>query len=346
MTPDKAKESTSVVMASTPEADHRVWAALRVLFSFKETGVLLIIVAISVLLGVLSPYFFTASNLTTALMGMSNDGIVVVGMTIVLVLGGLDLSVGSVLGLSCMTAAYLGQHGVTIWIAALLAVAVAALCGYINGLFIGKVGLNPFITTLAMLGIAKGITLLATQGSSISLSADIPQSFVLLGEGRVLGLPILVIVFVVVAAIGDFLLRRSEPFRKVFYIGSNENAARLSGIDITKVKISVYVLTAGLSGLAGVLSLARFGASTPTTGSGTELRAISAAVIGGASLNGGEGSIIGAVLGVVLINLVNDGSVLLNVSVYGQDLITGLILLLAVTVDHVSHLRRTKRAKH
>jgi ribose transport system permease protein len=347
VTADQAKKGgASMAMELNPAPARSPSAALRTLLSYKETSVALIILAISLLLGLLSPYFFTASNLMTALMGMSSDGIVVVGVTVVLVLGGLDLSVGSILGLACMTAAYLALHGVNIWLASLVAMGVGALCGYINGLFIGKVGLNPFITTLAMLGIGKGLTLLATQGASVSLTADVPPSFVALGEGHLFGVPVLVVIFVAVAVVGDFLLRRSEPFRKVFYIGSNENAARLSGINVTKVKMAVYVLTASLSALAGVLSLARFGASTPTTGAGTELRAISAAVIGGASLNGGEGSIVGAVLGVILINLVNDGLVLLNVSVYGQDLITGLILLLAVTIDHVGHMRRMKRVKH
>lgn len=266
-------------------------------------------------------------------------------MTVVLILGGLDLSVGSVMGLSAMSAAYLATAGVNIWIALIAGLLIGIICGLLNGIFIGKIGLNPFITTLAMLGIAKGTTLLATQGSSISLS-NVSESFLYLGQGEILGIPVIVIIFIIIAVIGDFMLRYSQPFRKVFYIGSNEKAATLSGINISKVKINVYILTAFLASVAGMLSLARFGASTPTTGVGTELRAISAAVIGGASLNGGEGSILGAFLGVLLLNIVNNGLILLNVSVYGQDLISGVILLLAVTIDHISHKKRIKRLQH
>jgi len=318
---------------------------LKKLLAMKEAAVFLIIVVMSIILSILSPYFLSSSNLLTALMGLSSDGIVVIGVTIALILGGLDLSVGSVMGLTAMTAAYCAKLGVNIWVSIVIALAVGSLCGLINGFFIGKVGLNPFITTLAMQGIAKGTTLLTTQGSSISVSGA-PAAFKWIGSGKVFGIPAIILIFVSFAIIGDFVLRYSEPFRKVFYIGSSEKAARLSGINITKIKISVYVLTAFLASISGILSLARFSASTPTTGAGTELRAISAAVIGGASLAGGEGSILGAVLGVILLNIVNNGLILLNVSVYGQDLISGLILLLAVTLDHVSHTKRMKRMKH
>jgi ribose transport system permease protein len=319
--------------------------ALKKLLAMKEAAVFLIIVAMSIILSILSPYFLSSSNLVTALIGLSNDGIVVVGITIALILGGLDLSVGSVMGLACMTAAFCAKLGLNIWLAIIIALITGSLAGLINGIMIGKVGLNPFITTLAMQGIAKGITLLTTQGSSISVMGA-PASFLMIGKGKLAGIPYIVIIFVLVAVIGDFILRYSEPFRKVFYIGSSEKAARLSGINIVKIKICVYTLTAFLASFAGILSLARFKASTPTTGAGTELRAISAAVIGGASLAGGEGSILGAVLGVVLLNIVNNGLILLNVSVYGQDLISGLILLLAVTLDHLSHTKRMKRMKH
>ncbi|OLN32737.1 ABC transporter permease [Desulfosporosinus metallidurans] len=312
------------------------------IFALKETAIFLTIIALSIILSILSPYFLTVSNILTVLRGLSSDGIIVVGMTIILILGGIDLSVGSVMGLTGMTAAYLASSGTNIWLAVIAALLVGVACGLINGLFIGKVGLSPFITTLAMMGIARGATLLATQGASISLYTN-SKSFEAIGQGDIFGIPIIVIIFLVIAIIGDFMLRYSQPFRKVFYIGSNEKAATLSGINITRVKIGIYVLISVLASVAGVLSLARFGAATPTTGTGAEMIAISAAVIGGASLSGGEGSILGAFLGVILLNVVNNGLILLNVSVYGQGLISGLILLFAVTIDHISHKKRVMK---
>jgi ribose transport system permease protein len=214
----------------------------------------------------------------------------------------------------------------------------------INGYFIGKVGLNPLITTLGMMGIARGAAYVVTQGSPISLFG-VPKSFEFIGSGRMAGIPVIVIFFIIIAAIGDFLMRRSEPMRKVFYTGSNEKAALLSGINTGNVKMGVYLLTALLAACAGILSLARFTVATPTAGIGAELRVISAAVIGGASLSGGEGTILGAVLGVILLNIINNGLILMNVSVYWQDLIGGAILLVAVTVDLLTHRKKIRKAK-
>jgi len=308
--------------------------------SMKEMAVFIIILIISVFLSIASPYFLTSTNLLTTVIGFANDGIVVIGITIVLVLGCIDLSIGAVIGFTCMIAATFFNLGVNIWIASLIALFAGTLCGVITGTFISRIGLNPFITTLAMQGIIKGTTLLVTQGQSISI--DKIPSFNFIGAGKVLGIPVSVLIFIVLAIIGDIMLRYSADLRKVYYIGSNEKAARLSGINISKIKMFVFVFSALLASIVGVLTLARFKVSTPTTGSATEMRTISAAVIGGASLTGGEGSILGAVLGIIMLNLLNNGLILLNVSVYGQELISGVILLLAVTLDHISHKKGIK----
>jgi len=281
--------------------------------------------------------------MTTAI-GLAADGIIAVGMTVALVSGGFDLSVGSVMGLSGVTAGALYLAGVNIWAACAIALMIGLVCGLINGYFIGKVGLNPLITTLGMMGIARGAAYVVTQGSPISLFG-VPKSFEFIGSGRMAGIPVIVIFFIIIAAIGDFLMRRSEPMRKVFYTGSNEKAALLSGINTGNVKMGVYLLTALLAACAGILSLARFTVATPTAGIGAELRVISAAVIGGASLSGGEGTILGAVLGVILLNIINNGLILMNVSVYWQDLIGGAILLVAVTVDLLTHRKKIRKAK-
>jgi ribose transport system permease protein len=297
---------------------------------------MLTIVMFSIILSLMAPNFFTVDNLRTTAIGMSADGIIAIGMTVALVSGGFDLSVGSIMGVSSVIAGGLYLAGVNIWVGCLIAVLISLLLGLFDGLLIGKVGINPFIITLGMMQMARGVAYVLTTGSPQSL-ASVPESFRFLGQEGVLGLPFIVLVFMLFAIAGDILMRKSSPFRKVFYIGSNEKAASLSGINVSKTKLGVYMLTAFLSSISGLLTLSRFGVATPTAGQGTELRVISAAIIGGASLSGGEGTILGAVLGIILLNLINNALVLLKVSVYWQQLISGLILIAAVTIDHLTH---------
>jgi len=309
--------------------------------SIREATILLTIIVFSAIISFLAPNFFTVDNLRTTAIGMSSDGIIAIGMTVALVSGGFDLSVGSVMGASSVIAGGLYLAGMNIWLGCLISIAVCLLLGFFDGLLIGKVGINGFIITLGMMQMARGIAYVVTTGSPQSLSS-VPASFDFIGKGHVLGIPFIVMVFIVLAIIGDLLMRKSAPFRKVFYVGSNQKAASLSGINVSKVKIGVYTLTALLSSIAGILTLARFGVATPTAGQGTEMRVISAAVIGGASLSGGEGTILGAVLGIILLNLINNALVLLKVSVYWQQLISGIILIAAVSIDHISHLQKKR----
>lgn len=312
------------------------------LMQTKEAPVFLIIVLMCVIMTVLTPNFLTKSNIMTTLLGLSADGIVAIAMTVILAMGGIDLSVGSVMGLASMVTAKIAVSFGNIWLGALCGLLVGCLCGLINGFFISKLKLTPFIMTLAMMSLARGTVMLLSSGKSVAVSKD-NSAFIFLGQGYIGGfLPSLVLIFVVIAAVGSFMLRRTEIFRKVFYIGSNEKAARLSGINVDRIQWGVYILASGMSALAGVLCVSRFATATTTTGDGVEMTAISAAVIGGASLDGGAGSILGAVLGILLLNIVNNALVLLRVSVYAQDLISGMILLIAVTMDVVSHRRKAK----
>ena len=308
----------------------------------KETPVFLVIILMCVVLSILTPNFLTKSNILTTLVGLSADGIVAIAMTVILAMGGIDLSVGSVMGLSSMVAAKIAVSSGNIWLGALMGLAVGVVVGIINGLFIAKLKLTPFIMTLAMMSIAKGTSMLLSSGKSVAISKD-NTAFMFLGQGYVGGVfPFLVIIFIVVAIVGNVLMKKTEMFRKVYYVGSNEKAAKLSGIDVEKVKIGVYILSGAMSAICGILCVSRFGTATTTTGSGVEMTAISAAVIGGASLDGGAGSVLGAVLGIILLNIVDNGLVLLHVSVYGQDLVSGLILLIAVTMDVFSNHKKAK----
>jgi ribose transport system permease protein len=313
------------------------------LFAVRELTLMLIILIFGVVLSFLSPYFASIANLSTTAVGLSGDGIIAIGMTVVLVLGGLDLSVGSVMAFSGVVAGALYLNGVNIWPAAFFALALGMCCGLINGYLIGKVGLNSFVTTLGMMSVARGCSYVLTQGSPLSL-AGLDKNFAFLGSGYIGGLfPTMVIIFIVLALLMDFAMRRSAPLRQVFYTGSSEKAAVLSGIDVSNVKVGVFFLSSMLASLAGILTLARFTVAAPNAGISAEMRAIAACVIGGCSLSGGEGTVMGAVLGVILLGLVNNALILLNVSVYCQDLITGVILIAAVLVDFFTHRPSGKR---
>jgi ribose transport system permease protein len=313
----------------------RAWGSLS---RFREGTLILTIIGICILMSFLSPYFFTAENLRTTMLSFAINGIVVIGMTIVLVNGGIDLSVGSVMAVIGAIAGRLYQSGVSIWIAAPVALVIGALLGAMNGFFITRIGLSPFITTLAMLSIARGAAFVVTQGIPLSLYS-MPNSFKLIGKGDLLGIPVVIIIFVVFVIFADFLMRRSTILRRVVYTGSSEKAAIFSGINVRSVKMGVYVLSSFLAGLGGILSIARFATATPYFASGLELQAISACVIGGASLAGGDGSIVGSVFGIALLAIITTSMILLNVSVYWQDLVSGLILLTAVSIDYFTHSR-------
>lgn len=301
----------------------------------NELVVLLVVLLLAVVLAVISPYFLTGQNISTLAVGLAADGIVAVGMTLALASGGFDLSVGSVMGLSAVVTAYIFSSGQPMWLAAVAGVGAAVVVGLVNGLLISRIGLNPFITTLGMMTIARGIVYVVTDGSSVPVT-DPPAFFTWLGRGQILGVPTLVVVFIVVAIVGDYLLRNSSSLRRVFYVGSNAKAAALSGINVGAVQRRVYFIVAILAAVAGLLSLARFGVATPAMGTGAEMRVISAAVIGGASIAGGSGTVLGTVLGVVLLNLIQNALVLQNVSVNWQNTISGSILLIAVSIDTLS----------
>ena len=324
---------------ATPDTENKgtfmrtVWGSLS---RFREGTLILTLIAICIIMSFLSPYFLTADNLRTTILSFAINGIVVIGMTIVMVNGGIDLSVGSVMAVIGAIAGKLYQGGVTIWIAALIALVIGGLLGVFNGFFITRVGLSPFITTLAMLSIARGAAFVVTQGIPLSLYS-MPNAFKSIGKGDVAGIPVVIIIFIVFVIIADFLMRRSTILRRVVYTGSNEKAAIFSGVNVRAVKMGVYILSSFLAGLAGVLSIARFATATPYFASGFELQAISACVIGGASLAGGDGSILGSVLGIALLAIITTSMILLDVSVYWQDLVSGIILLAAVSIDYFTH---------
>jgi ribose transport system permease protein len=315
----------------------RAWQALR---GVRSGPLILVILAMVVIFWIMSPFFGTPENLSTTALGFAINGIVVIGMVLTLISGGVDLGVGSVLAVVGIITARFIDMGVGAPLSIAIGLASGLLCGLVNGVLIGKVGLNPLITTLGMMGIARGASFVITQGTSISLYNKLSPGMKYVGQSAILGVPVIVIAFLLVVVAGDVLFRRAGVARKVFYLGSNEKAAILSGLNVGRVKIGVYLFSGLLSAVAGILTICRFQVATPLAGNGLELTAISAAVIGGASLNGGEGSAVGSALGILLLALIRNILVLENVSVYWQDLIAGIILIGAVLIDHMSHQRR------
>lgn len=306
---------------------------------FRESNIILIIILVSVLMTILSPNFLTVNNIKAILMSFATDGIVVIGMTIMLILGGMDLSVGAVMCLSMVVGGKLFLLGVNPWLASLIGILVAAGSGAVIGLFVTRLRLSYFITTLAFMSIARGVSYVITKGTPLSLFS-LPKSFKFIGQGSIFGIPFLIILFIVIVIVSDYLVRKSTIIRKVFYTGSNEKAATFSGINVNSIKMFVCILCASLAGIAGIIYMARFGAATASFGTGVEMTAISAAVIGGASLNGGKGTILGAVLGIALLSIITSSLILLNVSVYWQELVKGLILLLAVSLDNITQAKQ------
>jgi ribose transport system permease protein len=311
----------------------------RRLTSIREFTIAMVIVVLVIILAFLSGAFLSANNIISTLLSTVMTAIVSVGMTVALVSGGFDLSVGSVMSMSGVVAGSLALDGVNIWLAALIGLAASVLSGLITGLFIGKVKINPFIMTLGMQGVVQGVAYVVTQGAPLSV-ANASNSFLYLGQGNLLGIPVLIWILAIIVVVSDYLMRRAVVARKVYYIGSNESAAYLSGIRVAKTKVWIYIFTAILAGIAGVLTLSRFSVAAPTAGMGMELQAIAACIIGGASLSGGEGTVLGALLGSVLVGIVNDALVLLNVSVYWQSLVTGFVLIAAVTLDVMTHRKK------
>ena len=302
-----------------------------------EIQILCVNLVVGFLLTLASPYFLNADNLTAVAIGFATDAIIAVAMTMILITGGFDLSVGAVLAFGGMVAALCLQAGWNMWVSILCALASGALIGAVNGLIITRIKVNPLITTLGMLSIVNSLTLVISGGYPLS---SFPKAFLFIGQGFLFGIPFSVLIMIVLILVGDVLLRNTRALRLLYYVGSNENAAMLSGIPVRLVRFWVYVFGGFMAALAGIIATSRLSSAFPLAGSGTELRVISACVIGGASLAGGEGTILGSLLGVLLMGLISNGLVLLNVSTYWQGIVSGTILIAAVTFDILSRQRK------
>ena len=310
---------------------------LRRLTNFREFTILAIIVVGCIAMSFLSPTFMTPGNWSALLLQVSVEVIVAIGMTILLVSGGFDLSVGSTFAISGAVTAMALVSGVPTILAIAMGLLLGTVIGFINGFIIARIGINPFVTTLAMMSIVRGMLLVVTRGGNIS---GLPADFRFIGEGHLVGVqnPILIGLFLVF--VGDILLRKSGFFRQNYYLGGNERAAVLSGIRVDRLKIFNYALTGFLAALAGIIMTARLRSASVTAGTGLELKVITAVIIGGASLSGGEGTVFGSFLGALLMGIIVGSLTLLGVDVYWNSLVIGATLLVAVLIDKLGRRRR------
>ncbi len=296
----------------------------------RRFGIVLAFLVLMAVLAVLSPAFLTVSNLFNVAQQVSINAIMAAGMTFVILTAGIDLSVGSVLALSGAVMAGLLSTGKPVLLGIVGGLAVGTLLGLINGIVITRGKVQPFIATLAMLTIARGLTLVYTDGRPIT---GLPEAFVWLGAGDVGRVPVPVIIMALVFGAAYVILTQTPLGRYVYAIGGNEEAARLSGVNVPFVKTLVYATSGLLSAVSAIVITGRLNSAQPTAGAGYELDAIAAVVLGGTTLAGGEGSVLGTLLGAFIIGVLNNGLNLLNVSSFYQQVVKGVVILLAVLLD-------------
>jgi len=329
---------TMTAHANTPVKRPLFRRILQAFVDIRELTLIMLITVIIVVMANINPYFFSFSNFRAVAVGMTPTAIIVIGMAILLASGGFDLSVGSVMALSSTVVAMLLLTGMPIFIAVLCGLIMGGVIGVANGVLVTSFGINPLIATLGTMSIARGIALVLTEGFSVS---SLPSSFAWIGKASFGGFPVIVIVTLVLVVLFDLAVRHTRFFRQVYFIGANEKAAMLSGIHVNRVRIILYALTGILAAFAGILLASRLMSGTPTAGNGIELQVLAAAVIGGASLRGGEGTILGAFLGVVFVALINNTMTMLAVSIYWQMIVIGGVLIMAVALDMLIRSKRT-----
>ena len=294
------------------------------------------LIILFVALSIASPYFLTANNLTSVARQTAGFNTMALGMTIVIISGGIDLSVGSILGLSGLVGTMALEAGYPIVVGVLAGIVIGMLCGFLNGLLVTRLRIPPFVVTLGTLGIYRGLALIFSNGLPVH---KIPAAFSFLGEGNLLGIPFVAWMLVICAVLVHVVLEHTRLGRYAFAIGSNKIASIYAGIPVDFHITAVYAIGGALTGLAGMIEASRLMTGQPTAGQGSELQAIAAVVIGGGSLNGGEGSVVGTLIGAFIMGLLSNGADLLNISNYWQQVIIGSVIILAVTLDEVRKRR-------
>lgn len=315
------------------------FSGLRAFTKRSEFSVLIGLIAIFIIMSFASPYFLKISNVMNVLQQISRYGIISVGMALVMITGGIDLSVGYIVALCACMASHLTTNVGLPWPVVLIAVlALGAVIGLVNGVLITRVKLWPFIVTLATSKIVSGCVLLLTSGMPIHF--DSPLCW--LGSGYVGPVPVSVIMMFLIIIVGTFFASSTQIGRNIYAIGNNERAAALSGIRVESIKTLVYVICGVLCAFCGIVVAGNLHSADASLGAGYETDVIAAVVIGGVSMNGGEGSIWGALIGAMIIGILKNAFILLRVSSYWQSVVIGVVIIAAVTIDRVRTIRKAK----
>lgn len=299
--------------------------------SLRQYGIFVVFITICLILSFISPQFLTVSNWTIIITQVSINALLAFGVTFVIITGGIDLSLGSMVAVTGVTAAMLAHPDTfPVVLPIFVALLVGLLMGAFNGLIITKSKIAPFIVTLGTMTIGRGLALILSKGRPVSNLSD---SFNFIGGGTIFGVPFPIIVLIFVFVVCNIILKKTLLGRYIYAVGGNEQASRASGININQVKMAVYSIAGLLAGLAGILLTSRITTGQPNAGAGFELDAIAAAVIGGTSTSGGTGTMTGTLIGVLLIGVINNGLDLLNVTSYYQQVVMGIIIIGAVVLD-------------
>ena len=296
------------------------------------------LIIFGVIVSILNPRFLSTANLLNILRQTSINAIIAAGMTFVILTGGIDLSVGSILAICGAVSASMLAGGVNGYIVLIITIVLGTILGAVSGSFISYGKLQAFITTLVAMTFLRGATLVFTDGKPISMGfGDNALLFDTIGGGYLFGIPVPIYIMIVVFAVCNYVLKNTKFGRYVFAVGGNEEATKLSGINVEKLKVKVYAISGGLAALAGIMITSRLGSAQPTAGTGYELDAIAAVVLGGTSLSGGIGSISGTITGALIIGVLGNALNLLGVPSYYQMMIKAIVILAAVLIDRKTH---------
>ncbi|MFV0333536.1 MAG: ABC transporter permease [Tropicimonas sp.] len=305
-------------------------------FNLRDAGTLLGLALIFIVFSLLNPVFLTTPNLLNIMQQSSINACIALGMTFVIISGGIDLSVGPTAAISAVVGATLMVAGIPLPLAVLGALVTGVTCGLFNGVLIAYAGLQPFIVTLGGLSLYRALALIFTGGNPIF---GIPQEFRGIVNGHLLGIPVPVVTVGVIAVLLWVVLNRSPFGEYILAVGGNQEAARIAGVPVARTKVTVFALSGGLASVASLILVGRLGAADPTMGNLWELDAIAAAAIGGASLMGGKGSVVGTLLGAIILGSLRNGLTLMNVQAFYQLLATGIIIIVAMLIDRATRGR-------
>src|SRR5450830_916762 len=309
----------------------RGWSVVSTIVKQRESAIFLALLIMMAVIQIMAPNFLSGSNIYLVSRQIALVAIVAIGELFVILTGGIDLSVGAIMGLAGVASAGAMVAGVNPWLAILFGMVVGVLIGVFNGWLVSYVLIPPFIVTLGAQEIARGTILIVTKGWPIT---NIPKSILFIAQGDLLRIPVPVWIMLVVAVIAQMVLTKTSFGRRIYAIGGNETATFLSGVNVKKIKFFLYVIAAFTASIVGIILVARFESAQADAGTGWEMNAIASAVIGGTSLAGGAGSVLGCLIGACIIGILANGLVLMRVSSYWQTAIIGVVIVLAAVLDH------------